>query len=178
MIPRYDGIGWKAKLLRRLGFRPEDSVGGEGVEDLGVALRPSVVDSDAFEAPFLAVPGQLAVVEVHEEGVLGPAPRTFVRHEVLRHDVGGERGRIVADLDPEVGGGMAGIEGADEREDGIEDGLAAGEQRKVEMEFLVGATEIQDAIFGERGSERISVTAIKADGVAVKGIGNFLTVVR
>ena len=91
------------------------------MEDLGIALGPSVVDSDAFEAPFLAVPGQLAVVAVHEEGVLGPAPRTFVRHEVLRHDVGGERGRIVADLDPEVGGGMASIEGADEREDGIED---------------------------------------------------------
>jgi len=74
-------------------------VGGEGVDDLGVTLRPSIVDGDAFKAPFLAVANQLAIVPVHQEGVLGSGLRTFARHEVLRHDVGGERGGIAADLD-------------------------------------------------------------------------------
>ena len=151
---------------------------GEGVKDLGVALRPSVVDGDAFQAPFLAVAGQLAIVAVHEESVLGPAARTLARHEVLRHDVCGERRGIVADLDLEVGGGVARIERADERKDGIEDGLAAGDQRKIEMEFLVGRTEIQNAILGQRGSERIGVAVIEGEGVAVKGIGDFVAVVR
>ena len=128
-------------------------MGGEGVDDLGVTLRPSVVDDDAFKAPFLAVANKLAIVPVHQEGVLGPGSRTLTRHEVLRHDVGGERGGIAADLDLQVGGGVAGIERADERKDGIEDGLASGNQRKTEMKFFVGATEIEDAIFGERGSE-------------------------
>jgi len=73
---------------------------------------------------------------------------------------------------------VAGIERADERKEGIEDGLASGNQRKTEMKFFVGATEIEDAIFGERGSERISIGPIKTEGVAVKGIGNFVTVVR
>ena len=89
-------------------------MGGEGVKDLGVALGPSVVDGDAFQAPFLAVAGQLAIVAVHEESVLGPAARTLARHEVLRHDVCGKRRGIVADLDLEVGGGVARIERADE----------------------------------------------------------------
>lgn len=126
---------------------------GEGVDDLGVALGPGVIDGDAFEAPLLAVAGQLAIVAVHKEGVLGPAQRTLARHEVLRHDVGGERRGIATDLDPEVGGGVARIERADERKDGIEDGLPAGDQRNIEAEFLVGGTEIQDAILGERGSQ-------------------------
>jgi hypothetical protein len=153
-------------------------VSGERVEDFGVALRPGVVDGDTFETPFLPVADQLAIVAVHEEGVLGPAPRTFAWHEVLRHDIGRERGGIVADLDLEVSGGVASIERADERKDGIEDGLAAGDQRKIELEFLVGGTEIQDAIFGERGSKRIGVAVIEAKSVAVKGIGDFVTIVR
>jgi len=152
-------------------------VGGERVNDLGVALGPGVVDGDAFEAPFVAIACQLAVVTVHEKGVLGPAPRTLARHEVLRHDVGGERGGIVVDLDLEIRGSVAGIERADERKDGIEDGLTTGDQRKIETEFLVGGTEIEDAIFGECGSERIGIAAIEAQGVAVKGIGDFVTVV-
>ena len=151
---------------------------GEGVDDLGVTLGPGVVDGDAFEAPFLAVANQLAVVPVHQEGVLGPGSRTLPRHEVLRHDVGGERRGIVADLDLEIRGSVAGIERADERKDGIEDGLTTGDQRKIETEFLVGGTEIEDAIFGECGSERIGIAAIEAEGVAVKGIGDFVTVVR
>ena len=153
-------------------------MGGQRVQDLGVALGPGVVDGDAFEAPFLVVADEFAIVAVHEEGVLGPAPRTLARHEVLRHDVGGEPGGIAADLDLEIGGGVARIERADERKDGIEDGLAAGDQRKTEMESLVGATEVEDAIFSERGSERIGVAMIEAEGVAVKGIGDFITVVR
>ena len=141
-------------------------------------MGPGVIDDDAFEAPSLAVAGQFAVVAVHEEGVLGTVPRTFARHEVLRHDVGGERGGIAADLNLEIGGGVAGIERAYEWKDGIEDALAAGDQRKTEMEFPISATEIEDAIFSERGSQRIGVVMIKAEGVAVKGIGDFVTVVR
>ena len=151
---------------------------GEGVDDLGVTLGPGVVDGDAFEAPFLAVANQLAVVPVHQEGVLGPGSRTLPRHEVLRHDVGGKRRGIVADLDLEIGDRVAGVERADERKDGIEDGLAASDQRKTEMEFLIGRPEIEDAIFGERGSKRIGVAVIETEGVAVKSIGDFVTVVR
>ena len=153
-------------------------MGGEGVENIGITLEPGVVDGDAFEAPFLAVANQLAVVPVHQQGVLGPGSRTLPRHEVLRHDVGGERRGIVADLDLEIGDRVAGVERADERKDGIEDGLAASDQRKTEMEFLIGRPEIEDAIFGERGSKRIGVAVIETEGVAVKSIGDFVTVVR
>ncbi len=151
---------------------------GERVEDLGITLGPSVVDNDTFESPFLIVADQLAIVPVHQECVLRPAPRTFARHEVLRHNVGGERSGIVADLDLQVGSGVARIKRADERKDGVEDSLAAGDPRNTEMKFPVGGTEIQDAIFGERGSERIGVAMIKAEGEAVKGVGDFVTVVR
>lgn len=153
-------------------------MGGEGVKDLGVALRPGVVDGDAFEAPFLAVAHELAIVAVHEEGVLGPAARTLARHEMLRHDVSGEPCGILPNLDLEVSGGVACIERADERKDGIEDRLATVKQRKIEMEVSVGGTEIQDAILGQRGREYSGVAVIEAEGVAVKGIGGFVTVVR
>ena len=46
---------------------------GEGVENFRIALRPGVVDGDAFEAPFLAVADQLAIVAIHQERVLRSA---------------------------------------------------------------------------------------------------------
>jgi hypothetical protein len=153
-------------------------MGREGFQDVRIALGPNVFDGDALETPFLSIPDQFAIVAVHQEGVLGPAPRTFARHEMLRHDAGAKRGAIVADLDLEVGRGVAGIERADQRKNGIEDRLPAVHQGKIEMESLVGGAEIQDAIFGQRGSEGISVVSIEAEGVAVQGIGNFVTVVR
>jgi hypothetical protein len=152
-------------------------VGGESVNDLGVTLGPGVVDGDAFEAPFRPVANQLAIVSVHQEGVLSPGSRTLARHEVLRHDVGGERGGIVADLDLEIGGGVAGIERADERQDRIEDGLASGYFRKIELELLAGGSEIEDAIFGQRGGERVGVALVETKAIAVESVGDFVTVV-
>jgi len=153
-------------------------VSGEGVQDLGVSLGPGVIDRDASEAPFLAVACQLAIVAVHEKGVLGPGSRTLPWHEVLRHDIGGERRGIATDLDLEVGGGVARIERADERMNGVEDGLAPGDQGKIKMKLLISRTEVQDAILGQRGSKGLGVVVIEARGVAVKGIGDLVTVVR
>ena len=151
---------------------------GEGVDDLGVTLGPGVVDGDAFEAPFLAVANQLAVVPVHQEGVLGPGSRTLARHEVLRRDVGGERRGIVADLDLEIARGVAGIERADERQHAIEDRLATGDLPEIELQPFAGGREIENAIFRQRRRERIGIAVVEAEGVAVKSIGDFVTVVR
>lgn len=148
----------------------------EGVEDLGVALAPGVVDGDAFETPFLAVADQVAIVPIHQERVLGAAAGTFARHEVLRHHVGGERGGIVADLDLEIARGVAGIERADEPQHGIENRLTAREFREIELQFLAGGREIENAIFGQRRCERVGVAMVEAEGVAVQSIGDFVAV--
>jgi hypothetical protein len=153
-------------------------MGGEGVEDFGVALAPGVVDGDAFETPFLAVADQVAIVAVHEEGVLGAATGTFARHEVLRHHVGGERGGIVADLDLEIARGVAGIERADERQHAIEDRRATRDLAEIELQPFAGRREIENTIFRQRRRERIGVAVVEAEGVTMKGVGNFIAVVR
>jgi hypothetical protein len=40
-------------------------------------LHPCIVDGDAFEAPFLAIAHQLAIITVHQKRVFGPTARTF-----------------------------------------------------------------------------------------------------
>ena len=55
-------------ILLRQGF------GATG--NFGVALHPGVVDRDAFEAPFLAIPHQLAIIAVHQERVLRAGAKT------------------------------------------------------------------------------------------------------
>jgi hypothetical protein len=151
-------------------------VGRESVEDFGVALAPGVIDGDAFEAPLLAVADEVAIVAVHEKRVLGAAARTLPRHEVLGQDVGGERGGIVADLDLEIARGVAGIERADERQHGIEDGLAAREHGEIQVQFSSRGPEIEDAIVCQRRRERIGVAMIEAEGVAIESVGDFITV--
>src|SRR5580704_4817447 len=94
------GLFW---LLR---FRAQSLANGQGVENFRVTLGPGIVDRDPREAPFLAVAHQLAIVAVHQERVLRSGTRTFARHEMLRHDIRVERGRIAADFDLEITGGM------------------------------------------------------------------------
>jgi hypothetical protein len=53
------------ELFQRFRFRGQSPVRGHRVENFRVALRPGIVDRDAFEAPFLAVTHELAIVAVH-----------------------------------------------------------------------------------------------------------------
>jgi hypothetical protein len=95
---------------------------------------------------------------------------------MLRHDKGGKSGRITTDFDLEVAGGVAGIEWADQRQDGIENCLAPVEPWKIQVQFPAGGSEVEDAIFRESRRERIRVTMVEAKGVAMKGVGDFVTV--
>ena len=98
---------------------------GERVEDLRIALRPGVVDHHFFEAPFPTVAHKLAIVTIHQERVLRARPRTFSRHEMLREHVRVKRCRIVADLDLKIASRVTGIERAEQRNQCIDDSLAA-----------------------------------------------------
>jgi len=72
---------------------------------------------------------------------------------------------------------VAGIQWADERQDGVKDSLPAGDQREIEMEVFAGGPEVEDAIFGESGSEGIGVGVVEAESVTMKGVGDFVTFV-
>src|SRR3954467_4102053 len=95
------------------------------VENLRSSLGPGVRDGDPFEPPFQAIPDGVAIIPVHEERILRAAPGALARHAMLRHDKGGESGRIFADLDLKIRSGMAGIERTDKWEDGVDDRLTA-----------------------------------------------------
>ena len=151
-------------------------MGGEGVEDLGVALAPGVVDGDAFETPFLAVADQVAIVAVHQERVLRSATRTFPRHEMLRHDIRRQCGRIAADFDLKIAGGVTGVEPTDKRKKRREDGLAAGQLGEVDSDLPAGGPEIENAVFRKRRRKRICITMVETESVAMHGIRNLIPV--
>src|SRR6202521_6260073 len=117
----------------------------ERVENFRVALRPGIVNRDTLEAPFLAVAHQLAIVAVHQERVLRAAAGTFPRHEMLRHHIGGERGRIVAEFDLEIASCVTGVERTDQRKNCVHDGLAAGQLGEIEPELTARWPEIEKA---------------------------------
>ena len=149
---------------------------GERVENFRVPLGPGVVDRHTPEAPFLAVARQLAVVAVHQERVLRSAARTFTRHEMLRHHIRGERGRIVTDLDLEIARRVTGIERADQRKHRVQDGLPAREPREVELQLPACGREIENAIFGQGRCERIGIAVVEAEGVAMQSVRNLISI--
>src|SRR5205085_9823413 len=118
------------------------SVSRQGVENFRVALRPGIVDRHTLEAPFLAVADRLAIVAVHQKRVLRAAARTFPRHEMLRHHIRGERGRIVTDLYVEIARRVTGIERTDKWKNCIQDGLTTDQPGEVELELPARGREI------------------------------------
>ena len=107
---------------------------GHGIENLRITLRPCVVDRDTFEAPFLAVAHEIAIVAIHQERVLRSGTRALPRHEMLSHDICISRGRVAADFDLEIADSVTGVERAEKRKQRIHDGLAAGEFGEIESE--------------------------------------------
>lgn len=53
-------------LFRRFRFCAQQPVHSQRVDNLGVALRPRVVDHYAFETPFVAVACEFAIVAIHQ----------------------------------------------------------------------------------------------------------------
>jgi hypothetical protein len=151
-------------------------VSGHRVENFRVALRPGVVDRDAFETPFLAVAHQLAIVAVHQERVLRAAARTLPRHEMLRHEIRIERGRIATDLDLEIASGVTGVERTEQRKKPVHDGLATDEFGEIELELSARGFEIEHAIFRESGGERIGIAVIETEGIAMQCVRNLIAV--
>jgi hypothetical protein len=83
---------------------------------------------------------------------------------MLRHDIRGKRGRIAADLDLEIAGGVARVERTDQRKNRVQDGLAAGEFGEIEPELGAGGREIEESVFREGRRQRIRVAVVEAEG--------------
>ena len=149
----------------------------QGVENFRVALGPCIVNRDTFEAPFLAVAHQVAIITVHQERVLRSAARTLPGHEMLRHHVGIERGRIATDLDLEIARRVTGVERTDQRKDDFKDGVPSGQYGEIQAELLTRGREIENAVFGNRGRQRIGITVVETERVAMQCIGDFESVV-
>src|SRR5437764_3350235 len=162
--------------FRQLRLRGQSSVSRQRVKNLRVALCPGVVDRHTLEAPFLAVEHQLTIVTIHQESVLRTPARTFPGHEMLRHEISRERGRIVTDLDLEIAGRVTGIERTDKWKNCVQNRLTAGELGEIEPQFSAGGSEIEKAIFRQGRCERISITVVQTKGVAMQGVGNLITV--
>lgn len=156
------------ELFLLLRFRAQSLTTCLRVENFRITLHPGVVNRDTLEAPFLPVAHQLAIIAVHQERILRPASRTFPRHEMLRHDIRIKRGRIIfSDFDLEIAGGVAGIERPEKRKKSIHDGLAAGQFGELEPQLAARGPEIEEAIFRESRRQRISITVIETEGVAM-----------
>ncbi len=148
----------------------------QSVENLRVALHPGIVNRDPLKAPFLAVAHQLAIVAVHQERILRSAARTLPRHEMLRHNVRIQGGRIAADFDLRIAGGVAGVERPDKRKKILHDGLAAGQLGEDNSELGARGREIEEAVFRESRSQRIWIAMIKTEGVPMQCVGNLISV--
>ena len=166
----------RAELFRLPRFRGQSSVNGPHVENFRVALRPCIVNRDTLEAPFLAVAHQLAVITVHQERVLQSATRTFPRHEMLRHHIRMQCGRIAADFDLEIARGVTGVEWTEKRKKSIHDGLAAGQLWEVDPDLPAGRPEIENAVFRKRRRKRICISMVETESVAMHGIRNLIPV--
>ena len=101
------------ELFRLLRFRGQSSMSCQRVENFRITLGPGVVDRHPFESPLLAVAHQLAIVTVHQKRVFRSGTRALARHEMLRHDIRIQRGRIAADFDLEIADGVTGIQWAE-----------------------------------------------------------------
>jgi hypothetical protein len=163
-------------LFRCSRFRAQRLAAGQGVENLRIALDPGVVDRDALEAPLLAVACQLAIVAVHQERVLRAAAGALPRHEMLRHDVRRHGGRIAADLDLEIAGGVAGVEWPDQRQNIRQDGLPAGQSGELNSELGTRGPEIEDGVFRESRGQGIRIAVVEAKGVAMECVCDLISV--
>jgi hypothetical protein len=72
---------------------------------------------------------------------------------------------------------MAGIERADQWENRLENGLTTSYFWKIELQLLAGGPEVENAIFSQGGGERIGVALVETKAIAVKSVGDFVTVV-
>src|SRR4030095_12178895 len=117
-----------------LRFRAQNPVRGSHVENFRFALHPRIVDRNAFEAPFLAVAHQLAIITVHQKRVLRTAARSFPRHEMLRQHIGIECGGVAADFDLKIARGVSSVERTEKRQQSVQDGLATSQLRKLDPE--------------------------------------------
>lgn len=122
----------------------------QSIKNLRIALRPDVVDDDLPKTPFLAVARQLAIVAIHQKRILGPRAWTFARHEMLRHHITVDCGRIFADLDLKIAHGVTRIERTEQGDQRIDDRLATSQFGEIETELPARRAKIENAIFGQR----------------------------
>ena len=95
---------------------------------------------------------------------------------MLRHHIRGERGGIIADLDLEIAACVTGIERTDQRENRVDDRLEAGQPGKIESDLSAGGREIENAIFRQSRPQRIGITVVKTEAVAMQGIGDLIPI--
>ena len=150
----------RAELFRLPRFRGQSSVNGPHVENFRVALRPCIVNRDTLEAPFLAVAHEVAIVAIHQERVLRIGAGTFARHEMLRHDIRVQCGRVAVDFDLKIADGVTGIERTENGKKSFHDGGAAGQFVEADAELRARGLEIEKAILRECGPQRFCITMV------------------
>ncbi len=96
---------------------------------------------------------------------------------MLRHKIGVQRGGVAAHFDLDVAGRVAGIERPEHWQEGLQECVASIQDGEVQAEFRACGCEIEDAVFGDGGAERIRITVVEAEPVAIKRIGDLEAVV-
>lgn len=96
---------------------------------------------------------------------------------MLGHDVGIQRGRIPTDFDLQIVGRVTGVERTDHGKDGFNNGVASSYQGEIQAELFARGPEIENAILGHCRRQRIGVTVVETERVAMQGIGDFEAVV-
>src|SRR5437762_12400736 len=95
---------------------------------------------------------------------------------MLRHDVGVQRCRVVTNLDLQIADRVTGVEWAEQGDECIDNGLAARQFGKVQIELFSRRSEIEEAILRERRRQRIGIAMVKTESVAMHRIRDFIPI--